>query len=70
MIIIEYCCYGNLHSYLVKHRHTFVNQVNRYGKYLLVQRQQDNDLPNQVAEEIFEQLITNFTFLIRNSVST
>jgi hypothetical protein len=55
MIIVEFCRYGNLHSYIANHRLTFVNQVNHYGKYLLVQQQQENDLPKE-AEEIFERL--------------
>jgi hypothetical protein len=30
-VLIEYCRYGNLLSYLIKHRKSFVNQVNSEG---------------------------------------
>lgn len=29
MLIVEYCPYGNLQSYLVKNRQYFVDQLNR-----------------------------------------
>jgi hypothetical protein len=30
-VLIEYCRYGNLLSYLIKHRKSFVNQVDSEG---------------------------------------
>ena len=30
-VIIEYCRYGNLLSYIIKNRHKFVNQVDSFG---------------------------------------
>ncbi|XP_066583322.1 platelet-derived growth factor receptor alpha-like [Prorops nasuta] len=27
LVIVEYCPYGNLHNYLLKHRKTFINQI-------------------------------------------
>ena len=27
LVIVEYCCFGNLHNYLLKHRINFINQI-------------------------------------------
>lgn len=27
LVIVEYCRYGNLHNYLLKHREDFINQI-------------------------------------------
>ncbi|XP_067203643.1 vascular endothelial growth factor receptor 1-like isoform X3 [Linepithema humile] len=27
LVIVEYCCFGNLHNYLLKHRTNFINQI-------------------------------------------
>ncbi|XP_046457985.1 vascular endothelial growth factor receptor 1-like [Daphnia pulex] len=34
MVIVEYCRYGNLQTYLVKHRPNFINQVDELGNLL------------------------------------
>lgn len=31
-VIVEYCCFGNLRSYLINHRETFVSQVDESGE--------------------------------------
>jgi hypothetical protein len=33
-VIVEYCRYGNLQSYLINHRNNFVNQVDKLGNLL------------------------------------
>ena len=37
-VIIEYCRYGNLLSYIIKNRHKFVNQVDSFGFLLPLNR--------------------------------
>nr|XP_012229230.1 PREDICTED: vascular endothelial growth factor receptor kdr-like isoform X1 [Linepithema humile] len=32
LVIVEYCCFGNLQSYLLKHRTKFINQIDSNGK--------------------------------------
>ncbi|KAI9554610.1 hypothetical protein GHT06_019883 [Daphnia sinensis] len=32
LVIVEYCCFGNLRSYLINHRDKFVSQVNESGE--------------------------------------
>jgi hypothetical protein len=34
LVIVEYCRYGNLQTYLIKHRKDFVNQVDEFGNLL------------------------------------
>ena len=34
-VIVEYCRFGNLLSYLTAHRHNFVNQVDGLGNLLI-----------------------------------
>ena len=29
LLIVEFCMFGNLHNFLIKHRHIFVDQVNK-----------------------------------------
>ena len=36
-VIVEYCRYGNLLSYLTTHRHKFVNQVDEFGSLLPIE---------------------------------
>ena len=31
LVIVEYCCYGNLQNYLIRNRNRFVNQVDDHG---------------------------------------
>lgn len=31
-VIVEYCCYGNLHTYLIKNRENFVSEINKEGR--------------------------------------
>ena len=33
-MIVEYCRYGNLQTYLIKHRKNFINQVDEFGNLL------------------------------------
>ncbi len=33
-VIVEYCRFGNLQSYLINHRNNFVNQVDKLGNLL------------------------------------
>lgn len=35
LVIIDYCRYGNLQSYLIKQRNTFVNQLDEVGNLQL-----------------------------------
>uniref|UniRef100_A0A0P5KX94 receptor protein-tyrosine kinase n=1 Tax=Daphnia magna TaxID=35525 RepID=A0A0P5KX94_9CRUS len=34
LVIVEYCRFGNLQTYLVKHRNHFINQVDEFGNFL------------------------------------
>lgn len=34
LVIVEYCRFGNLQTYLVGHRQDFVNQVDEFGNLL------------------------------------
>ena len=34
LVIVEYCRYGNLQTYLIKHRKNFINQVDEFGNLL------------------------------------
>lgn len=43
LIIIEYCRFGNLQSYLIKHRNSFVNQVDHFGNLLVEDAVDGND---------------------------
>lgn len=44
MVIVEYCCHGNLRSYLLRHRQKFVNQIDPItGKI-------DSDIWNRVSQ--------------------
>lgn len=29
MVIVEYCCYGNVQNFLIKHRNNFIDQIVR-----------------------------------------
>lgn len=31
MVIVEYCRFGNLQSYLIRHRNHFINQLDEFG---------------------------------------
>jgi len=34
LVIVEYCCFGNLHNYLLRHRDDFINQIDpNNGKF-------------------------------------
>jgi hypothetical protein len=33
-VIVEYCRFGNLQTYLINHRNNFVNQVDEFGNLL------------------------------------
>jgi hypothetical protein len=40
-VIVEYCRFGNLQSYLINHRNNFVNQVDKLGNLLSDAAMQD-----------------------------
>ena len=31
LVIVEYCCYGNLQNYMIRNRNRFINQVDSHG---------------------------------------
>lgn len=31
LVIVEYCRYGNIQNYLIRHRSSFINQVDQRG---------------------------------------
>lgn len=35
LVIVEYCQFGNLQTYLINHRHKFVNQLDEFGNMKL-----------------------------------
>ena len=35
LVLIDYCQFGNLKSYLMKHRSQFINQLNGSGEMLI-----------------------------------
>lgn len=34
LLVVEYCCHGNLNSYLLTKRLNYINHVDSYGQYL------------------------------------
>ncbi|XP_046394628.1 vascular endothelial growth factor receptor 1-like [Ischnura elegans] len=50
-VIVEYCRYGNLHSYLQRHRDSFVNQINQVTDEIDFTLGQDA-VPEPIVEEI------------------
>ncbi len=43
-VIVEYCHKGNLRTYLINHRNTFVNQVNQSGDLIRSSYEDPEDL--------------------------
>ena len=54
LIIVEYCQFGNLQSYLIKNRNSFINQVDEFGNLTtdtIIADESDNGITiQQVAE--------------------
>lgn len=46
MVIVEYCRYGNLHSFLLKNRNRFIDQIDRYTDKIdssIIEKRQSDD---------------------------
>ncbi|XP_077296631.1 vascular endothelial growth factor receptor 1-like [Arctopsyche grandis] len=49
LVIVEYCRYGNLHNYLIRHRENFIDQINlHYGNI-------DSNIGNNVVNKAYSQ---------------
>ena len=42
LLVVEYCCNGNLHTYLINQRMNFINHVDQFGKYLIPDEYDDD----------------------------
>lgn len=57
LLIVEYCRFGNLQSYLINHRSRFVNQLDQLG--MLRPDYSDDELTPEPAEEENDRFVYN-----------
>jgi hypothetical protein len=66
-VIVEYCRFGNLQTYLINHRNNFVNQVDELGNLLSdaeMQEMKSASIKRFCYSHIFTFRINNFVTLI------
>lgn len=53
MVIVEYCCFGNLQNFLLKHSKCFIDQINANGCIdpTVLKRKKERHLSNTVGLE-------------------
>ncbi|KAI9559362.1 hypothetical protein GHT06_016151 [Daphnia sinensis] len=60
LVIVEYCRFGNLQTYLVKHRNHFINQVDEFGNFLTDAEMQERcQLSGKTMESMNECMAVN-----------
>ena len=71
MIIVEYCRFGNLQSYVIKNRNNFINQVDEFGNIKTeTSRKEESDDGPDVQQEIeisFSRVQDPDGYLVPNS---
>ena len=60
LVITEYCCYGNLHDYILQNRYRFVNQIDSDGRKILSQT--DKNIENTYNNSIYQYQFKRFVF--------
>ncbi|XP_057369372.1 vascular endothelial growth factor receptor 1-like isoform X2 [Daphnia carinata] len=60
LVIVEYCRFGNLQTYLVGHRNTFINQVDELGNFVAdAQMQEICDVSGKTMESMNDCVAVN-----------
>ncbi|XP_032782222.2 LOW QUALITY PROTEIN: mast/stem cell growth factor receptor Kit [Daphnia magna] len=52
LVIVEYCRFGNLQTYLIKHRNSFINQVDEFGNLKPDGEVDNNDIMSTNTDNI------------------
>lgn len=58
LVIVEYCRFGSLQNYLIKHRNNFINQLDEFGNLIKIDyngAERTNYLFNHQAEKLQEK---------------
>ncbi|XP_059351725.1 mast/stem cell growth factor receptor Kit-like [Daphnia carinata] len=69
LVIVEYCRFGNLQTYLIKHRNSFINQVDEFGNLKSVGELDNNDTISTHTDNIvvdYDKLHSNTSFQINS----
>ena len=67
MIILEYCQFGNLQSYLIKNRNSFINQVDESGNLITADETDNSPVNQQVTETPVSSPRDSGGYLVPNS---
>ncbi|KAK4010542.1 vascular endothelial growth factor receptor 1 [Daphnia magna] len=59
LIIVEYCRFGNLQTYLMKHRNSFINLLDEFG----------NMKPDSETEELQPSILPDISSVDKNSIA-
>ncbi len=62
LVIVEYCRYGNLRTYLMNHRDSFINLVDEFGNI-----QAENEMEDICLMPKYERIKTCSYFRIPNN---
>ena len=65
LLIVEYCRFGNLQSYLINHRSRFVNQLDQFG--MLKPDYSDDDVIEPLEEELEKEINERWEWFFLNS---
>ncbi|XP_046647046.1 platelet-derived growth factor receptor alpha-like [Daphnia pulicaria] len=58
LVIVEYCRFGNLQSFLINHRANFVNLVDEFGNLKTLDEMESSNFSRSIGEEIPSQVET------------
>ena len=53
LLIVEFCRYGNLGSYLTKNKDNFVNQVDKYGNLKRIDSLTEDEVDDSMYDESY-----------------
>ncbi|XP_057377778.1 mast/stem cell growth factor receptor kita-like isoform X2 [Daphnia carinata] len=70
LVIVEYCRFGNLQTYLIKHRNSFINQVDEFGNLKTDGELDNNDTMSTHTDNIvvdYNEPQSNTSFQMNSS---